>query len=346
MIAVLKSNAATTLSPLAVAVLALLLLEPAAASAAVSPQFAPVEVTLGGQPAPAPSSPVCGFSLVAAGDGPQVAFMAKPAQCVVAARGEEQVCITIAAQGLPPSFTFQAEAVTAGGQRPSVTLSIDELESVTKLKFARTDLRVSREAGKPEAFIRLRFAGGVSNTAVRLRNLCVVSGDDRFAVPLVVMPAKVGPGAPPVLPPYRPAIEWALIEWDWRMQDGIDTEREPATYAAAVMKTLVACERLIADLRGAGAELAEQARQWDELYWRFRDLKDSQAARPEKLDGAGRTWESRWERLWIDAHALRRRTALANPLFKAGPIAFVKQVPGAFSHQLTQYYGRYAKPGG
>ena len=29
-----------------------------------------------------------------------------------------------------------------------------------------------------------------------------------------------------------------------------------------------------------------------------------------------------------------------------GPIAFVKQVPGIFSHQLTQYYGSCARPGG
>ncbi len=45
-------------------------------------------------------------------------------------------------------------------------------------------------------------------------------------------------------------------------------------------------------------------------------------------------------------NALRRRIALANPLVPLGPLVFVKGVPSAFSHQLTQYYGSDAKPGG
>ena len=40
------------------------------------------------------------------------------------------------------------------------------------------------------------------------------------------------------------------------------------------------------------------------------------------------------------------RSRLANPLADVGPLLFVKRVPSGFSHQLTQYYGRRARPGG
>ncbi|MHB8898197.1 MAG: HzsA-related protein, partial [Thermoguttaceae bacterium] len=53
-----------------------------------------------------------------------------------------------------------------------------------------------------------------------------------------------------------------------------------------------------------------------------------------------------WESLWLEAHRLRRQIALANPLADVGPLVFVKQVPSGFSHQLTQYAGHRARPGG
>ena len=53
-----------------------------------------------------------------------------------------------------------------------------------------------------------------------------------------------------------------------------------------------------------------------------------------------------WETLWLDAHRWRRKLALANPLADVGPLLFVKHVPSTMSHQLTQYYGYTARPGG
>ena len=53
-----------------------------------------------------------------------------------------------------------------------------------------------------------------------------------------------------------------------------------------------------------------------------------------------------WEELWRAAHLVRREIALSNPLFAGRRIAFIKQVPSMFSHQLTQYYGSCARPGG
>ena len=56
-----------------------LILMMALAAHATAAEFGSAEITLNGQPAPAPSSPVCGLSIVAQGDGPQVAVTAKPA---------------------------------------------------------------------------------------------------------------------------------------------------------------------------------------------------------------------------------------------------------------------------
>ena len=42
----------------------------------------------------------------------------------------------------------------------------------------------------------------------------------------------------------RPQSDQAAIERDWRMQDGIGTEREPRTYTEAIGRTLARGDRL------------------------------------------------------------------------------------------------------
>ena len=113
------------------------------------------------------------------------------------------------------------------------------------------------------------------------------------------------------------------VERDWRMQDGIGTERNPATWADAIATLLERGDRLLRDLRDGGPDLEAESTEW------------------ERLRGAAAD-ESTWRRL----HEIRRRAALRNPLARTGPLLFVKQVPGTFSHQLTQYYGNCARPGG
>ena len=123
----------------------------------------------------------------------------------------------------------------------------------------------------------------------------------------------------------------AAIERDWRMQDGIGTPRAPSTYAEAVGRLLRSGDRLLTDLQRAGVPLAAESAEWQPLraLWK-------------QWSAAGGANEVKWEDLWRQTHVLRRRIALANPLAKTGPVAFVKQVPGIFSHQLTQYYGSCA----
>jgi hypothetical protein len=113
------------------------------------------------------------------------------------------------------------------------------------------------------------------------------------------------------------------LERDWRMQDGIGTARNPSTYADASALLLKRGDALLHDLREAGVDLRREQAEWE----RLRGMAPG-------------------EETWRKLHELRRRIALCNPLAQVGPLLFVKQVPSCFSHQLTQYYGSCARPGG
>ena len=125
-------------------------------------------------------------------------------------------------------------------------------------------------------------------------------------------------------PNFHPVIEAALIEHDWRLQDGIDTPLEARTYTQAIQKMIPAMESLF-------NELADSDVHVDYLQRKFEDLK--------------KTGFSDYQR-WLDLHVVRRQLVLHNPLFQTGPLVFAKHVPSAMSHQLTQTYGYAARPGG
>ncbi len=124
------------------------------------------------------------------------------------------------------------------------------------------------------------------------------------------------------------------IEADWRKQDGIGTARNPATYAAATHIAIERGDALQRDLQAAKVDLGDLVGRWEAIRAEFKALADLP-------DG-----DARWQDIWRRVHEIKRAIAFGNPLAKTGPIAFVKQVPGSFSHQLTQVYGKYARPGG
>ena len=74
----------------------------------------------------------------------------------------------------------------------------------------------------------------------------------------------------PVSPNMTPYLTDALIEWDWRMQDGIETPREPRTFRQAIEKRLPQVRAMIADL----AENAET----DEEETLFASFEEEYAA--------------------------------------------------------------------
>ncbi|MCL2742975.1 MAG: hypothetical protein FWE67_03905 [Planctomycetaceae bacterium] len=121
-------------------------------------------------------------------------------------------------------------------------------------------------------------------------------------------------------PSPHPYIEAALIEHDWRMQDGIDTPLERRTYREAIEKMLPPMQKLVDELAVSG----DDAKQ-------FETLKNSNVFNEDR---------------WRELHRLRRKITFSNPLFPSEPLLFAKHVPSAMSHQLTQTYGYAARPGG
>ncbi|MDA3925125.1 MAG: prolyl oligopeptidase family serine peptidase [Kiritimatiellae bacterium] len=121
-------------------------------------------------------------------------------------------------------------------------------------------------------------------------------------------------------PDLLPSIADALIEWDWRMQDGIGTPREPRTYAQATEKLL---KQMIA------AKMDKAA------------IDALRKQHPAATDD-----EQVVEAYWLAAHRLRRKLILANPQLTKSPLLFAKHVPSVMSHQLTQMYGYCSQPGG
>ncbi len=308
---------------------------------AAAPEFGVAEVTLCGEPSPPRSSSVCGFSLIAQGAGPQVAFTERPPACIVCVRDGEQVGIATAIRGVVGPCTVTASVTALCLKEAEVRLSVDGQDAYSmpvhsmSVQRGTGQLEVSGHGNAQGMVVRLTTAAGSGESAVRWHDLRLTVGGRSFDVPISLPASELGQGPPPVLPAMRRPIEEALVEWDWRMQDGINTERAPSTYAAAIERILKRGDALLRDLQANDGPLDDEAARWEQLR---REWKERSAA--------GLTDSLEWEALWRRVHALRRRIALRNPLAQVKPLLFVKQVPGMFSHQLTQYEGNCARPGG
>ena len=302
------------------------------------PRFGAAQVTSAGQAVGAASSSVCGFVVVAGGAGPQVALTKRPTSFLAAVQGDEHVSVSVPCQGLEGRVAIVVEACLVGGDGAEVELAVGDRRTLATLQPGRSvRLKVDCQAGAAGPVIRATTRARGREAGVRWRGLRLETSKGRFDVPTWPAEAKPTGRAPTVLPALRRPIVQALIAWDWRMQDGITTGRQASTYPPAVGLALRRGDRLIADLASAGVDLRTQRRQWQSLRERHRALAARKDAGGDHPD---------WEDLWRRVHVLRRAIALANPLAGRTPLVFVKQVPGAFSHQLTQYYGRYARPGG
>ncbi|NQT11346.1 MAG: NPCBM/NEW2 domain-containing protein, partial [Planctomycetes bacterium] len=297
-----------------------------------APFFGKVAVSLCGVPAPPASPAACGFSLVAAESGPQLALLEPARAFTVSVESGEEVRLTIPAKNLVEPVKIIAEATVVAGAEAEVELSLGaETIRRTVPEGASITLETPVVEGAADASVVLATRGVTGETGVRWRGLRFVTEDRTVNVPLL-FPATAEPIPPPVLPNLRPVIERELVEWDWRMQDGIGTEREPRTWQEAATTVVERGDRLIQDLKEVGVDLGDLVKQWEGVR--------------AELAAAGEADDSRWEDLWRRVHVLRRQIVLANPLADVGPVAFVKRVPSAMSHQLTQYAGRCARPGG
>ena len=299
------------------------------------PYFAEITATFNGDQAPPPSVPVCGLSMMANGSGPQVAIIEPARAFTVSVDGGEQVRFVIPINNMTDPMAVMA-AVTVVGENPAdVEFSWGEERVVKRIEKGQSiELKTPTATVGKEAAILVTTRGIEGETGVRWNRFRYTRKGQTFDVPLLF--AQAGEQfPPPVLPNPRPSIERELIEWDWRMQDGIGTEREARSYGEAVQLMIERGDRLIQDLTTSGISLGDLVERWEGARAEGKTLSADDAAS-----------ESQWEELWRRIHTLRRKIAFENPLADTGPLLFAKHVPGAFSHQLTQYLGKCSRPGG
>ena len=281
---------------------------------------------------------VTGFWLYAQPGGPQAALAGHPPrQATLSLKKGERIGFRIPLRTVPPGADISVRATRLEGADAEVRLRLEwagSREIVSKNVKSAT-LRISEKGSPPGADLCVEVVAANGATAFCLDEFRVGTGDK--AVPLALNPKRRSYTGKPVVssPPLTPAIEQTLIEWDWRMQDGINTPKEPRTYAQATERIAPRVARLLDELKADGVDTAKYAAAFAKLTERQDTLKKKKHAT-----------QAEWEPLWLDLHHLRREIVFSNPLADVGPILFTKRVPSVMSHQLTQYYGYTARPGG
>ncbi|HPA16605.1 MAG TPA: NPCBM/NEW2 domain-containing protein [Verrucomicrobiae bacterium] len=337
--------------------------------------FGTCVVTLDGEEALPSRAAAGGLSLIGRAEGPQMLMMAPAKRFAVSVRRDEEVRLAIPVKNLVELLSAMAEVSVVRGTRADVALSLGTNRVKRRLAVGESAvLSTERSAVGEGGRLVISIRGIDKETGVRLGGLRCARADEVSDIPLL-LPAATETLPPPLLSNLRPSIEREVIEWDWRMQDGIGTPREPRNWSQAIDLLFRRGDRLIDNLSRAGARPTDLVGPWEGLRRRYQDLisagvVDSKIQAPNRRSlpagesnraqarsyvsfspqvvpaAAGMAAESEWETLWRSAHEVRRKIAFCNPLAKVGPLAFVKNVPSAFSHQLTQYSGRCARPGG
>lgn len=303
-------------------------------------EFGPVAIQFDGRPAPEPSRATCGLSVVAPFDGPQLALTEAPPSATVSLSSGKRVAISRSVRKAAGAGQLVARVTHLAGPPVRVAVEIDGHRVVEQtLDTGSRELRASLSE-EAAACLAALVSEAIPQPAASDTAPAVHWDDLRFELADGPIPFPVFIAGPEQFPPpsicrLDRAIEQALIEWDWRMQDGIGTPRKAVGYRQAVAELINRGGLLLDDLQQQGVDVQAERTEWEQL-----------AKRAEQLRQAEQVPQEIWESLWRSVHQLRRQTAFRNPLFPRGPLAFVKHVPSAFSHQLTQYDGRNARPGG
>lgn len=277
------------------------------------------------------------FALIGSGDSPQIALARQLGFCTLAARAGEEASVRLPIRTDGQSFSVTANVALVAGKSVTVWLSLGSGgESKVVLDGAGKSLTMTGDGTNATEEIVFGAACSGEEAAVRWSGVRCMFGDTVFDVSLSPAPVTEPPFPVPRAVTLRPILEQEIIEWDWRMQDGIGTSLMSCSFPAAIGKTISRGNQLLQDLRDEGAALESESREWGLA------LAEADSARAAQWPEE----DERWEGVWRKLHEARRQIVFGNPKLSTAPLFFVKHVPGVFSHQLTQYYGRYARPGG
>ncbi len=119
-----------------------------------------------------------------------------------------------------------------------------------------------------------------------------------------------------------------MVEAEWRWEDRIGEIAN--AYSLAITRHLEQAANLLLDLRDG----------------RSGDFLSAEAIQLEQLTRRAKRTSADTESLYLEVRRLKRRIALANPLLRFSELLFCKRVPTSYSHEVMQYYGFRARPGG
>lgn len=283
------------------------------------------------------SSASCGFALAYSDISKSQLAIMKPAGILVGSVGDnELVSIAVSMKELSGLFRINAIAETWNGRDAQISFSLNETKtSWHSLGNEPTLLEVNGHSQEGMATLFIKFKSSKDRAAIRLARLELMMDGITCSMALPISTLSIEHFPRPELPALHQGIEHALIEWDWRMQDGINTKRQPQTYDQAVEDTFEKGDALIQHLIQSGVFLDEAMTRWGDLRKQWR-----------KLRASSDTSDADFENLWRGVHNLRRKIVLLNPLANTGPIAFVKCALTNNSIMQQQYIGRFARPAG
>jgi hypothetical protein len=283
------------------------------------------------------SSASCGFALAYSDTAKSQLAVMKPVGILIGnVCDNEIISMALSMRRLSGPFQISAIVEIWNGKGAEISFSVEESKtSWHQIGNApiQLELKGQPQGGRKTLFIKMKSCEG--QATIRLANLELKINRETYRMTLPVSTLSIEHFPRPELPAMHPGIELALIEWDWRMQDGINTRRHPQTYDQAIEDTFKRGNDLIQHLAHNGISFVESVTQWESLHNYWRKLRASPAAS-----------DAEWEDLWRKVHHLRRKIVLQNPLALTGPIAFVKCVPTNNSIMQQQYIGRFARPAG
>ena len=260
------------------------------------------------------------------------------------------------------SGTISCKARSLGKYHPSISWNCPQeispaVELTSEFQLFSTNQEISLTCSAPD-YDLVGAEGDESLCVVELLDFQIeINGQ---STPLSLEPARKAQAFETIetSPDFRPALEKALIQWDWRIQDGYGVPNESRSYQDILTKRFAEGRALIDDLQRAvetesyesltpydeeisdkfdafEKELAGYETVWNNLERRFKDLtKDEENSQDE------------FEKLWLKMHEIKREILINAPYFQFGSLLFMKNAPGVMSHQLTQVYGYCARPGG